>query len=105
MRPPASDQKQGCLQHAIKILGDKWTPLILNELSFSPCTFSDLEKNLPGISPRTLSQRLDKLCQAKIVSKVIYCERPPRNQYSLTPKGTELKEVLTAMSSWGAKYC
>jgi DNA-binding HxlR family transcriptional regulator len=98
-------QDTNCLQNTVNILGDKWTPLILQELSVNPCTFSELEAKLNKISPRTLSQRLEKLCQEKIISKTIYCERPPRNQYSLTPKGVELIEVLSSMAKWGAKYC
>lgn len=99
------EQKINYLQNTVNILGDKWSALILQKLSVNPCTFSELQTKLNKISPRTLSQRLDKLCQEKIVSKTIYCERPPRNQYSLTPRGSELQEVLTEMTRWGVKYC
>lgn len=92
------------LEKALDIIGDKWTALILNELSGQPCAFSELEKSVEGISPRTLSQRLTKLEEQKILEKVLYCERPPRYNYSLTAKGKELKVVLGKMADWGARY-
>jgi DNA-binding HxlR family transcriptional regulator len=99
------EQKPGCLKTTLAILGDKWTALILRDLSTRPETFSNLEKTLVGISPRTLSQRLNKLETERIISKSLYCQHPPRCKYSLTKKGTELLSVLIAMSNWGARYC
>lgn len=98
------EPKPGCLSSALKIIGEKWTCLILRDLSTAPRTFSDLEKSLVGLSPRTLSQRLNKLEGEAIIIKSLYCERPPRYQYSLTQKGLELKSVLMAMADWGARY-
>ena len=93
-----------CLQNTVDILGDKWTALILFSLTSGPCTFSDLEIGLAGISPRTLSQRLTRLAVEKIISKDLYNERPPRYQYVLTEKGAELHKILQAMEDWGAAY-
>lgn len=92
------------IEKTLEVIGDKWTALILNELSGQPCTFSELEKSVEGISPRTLSQRLEKLQGEKLLEKVLYCERPPRYNYTLTTKGTELKSVLGKMADWGARY-
>lgn len=93
-----------CLKTTLNIMGDQWTGLILGELSSGNNTFSGLESALPSISPRTLSQRLDKLETTGIVEKRQYCERPPRYNYVPTQKGIELQEVLTKMAEWGAKY-
>ncbi len=98
------EKKPGCVKAALAIVGDKWTPLILTELTEAPVTFSELEAKLEGISPRTLSQRLEKLQTQGIIDKKEYCERPPRYKYGLTKKGKELKSVLIAMSNWGNKY-
>ncbi len=76
-------------------MGDKWTPLVLRDLSSGGRTFKDLEESL-HLSPRTLSQRLDKLETEAIIQKSIYCERPPRYEYSLTEKGSELLTILKA---------
>ena len=94
----------GCIAKALAILGDKWTPLIIKEMTACPQNFSDLEKLLVGISPRTLSQRLGKLVDEGIIAKNIYCEHPPRYNYFLTEKGTDLQDILGSMASWSAKY-
>jgi DNA-binding HxlR family transcriptional regulator len=93
-----------CIQSTLRILGDKWTGLILQELCDGPRTFSMLEISLHPISPRTLSQRLCMLEQEAIIDKRQYCEHPPRSKYMLSSKGAELQEVLTKMAEWGAKY-
>lgn len=98
------EAKPGCIQRALEVLGDKWTPLIIRDLSTKPATFSALEASLTGISPRTLSQRIDMLESEKIIKKECYCERPPRFEYVLTEKGKDLQKVLSQMASWGAKY-
>jgi DNA-binding HxlR family transcriptional regulator len=94
----------GCIAKALSILGDKWTPLLIKELTACPQHFSELEKSLEGISPRTLSQRLTKLYEEGIVEKHMYCEHPPRYSYFLTDKGTDLQEILGSMADWSAKY-
>ena len=98
------ESKPGCIQTALAILGDKWTPLLLGHLTEGAKTFSDLELVLANISPRTLSQRLEKLAFEQIIQKNCYCNHPPRYRYELTDKGRELQNVLLAMAKWGGKY-
>ncbi len=99
------ESRPGCIRAALAILGDKWSPLLLKELTErNRATFSVLQDSLAGISPRTLSQRLDALEAQGVITKASYCERPVRYEYSLTSKGEDLVEVLVAMAKWGAKY-
>lgn len=98
------EDRPGCIQETLRILGDKWTALILLQLSSTDATFSQLEDGLEGISPRTLSQRLDKLESENIIERCKYCDRPPRYRYQITAKGKELQSVLRKMAAWGAKY-
>ncbi len=93
-----------CLSAALEILGDKWTPLLVRELTACPKCFSELELSLTGISPRTLSQRLDKLEAEGIVTRRLYNDRPPRYRYALTEKGNDLRVILNSMAAWGGKY-
>lgn len=99
-----SKQATGCINNALSILGDKWTPLIIKEMTVCPQKFSELEKTLTGISPRTLSQRLEKLIEHQIIRKILYCEHPPRFQYALTKKGSDLQQILGDMANWSKKY-
>lgn len=98
------ENRPGCIQSALNILGDKWTPLLLSQLVPGQKTFGQLELDLSGISPRTLSDRLTKLENCEIIKKNQYNEHPPRYKYDLTDKGLELQEVLVKMAEWGEKY-
>jgi DNA-binding HxlR family transcriptional regulator len=94
----------GCVATAMAIIGSKWTALILRDLADGSRRFSELERSLVGISPKTLSQRLDELERHNIVTKKSYNEVPPRIEYTLTDKGTDLIPLLRQMASWGNKY-
>jgi DNA-binding HxlR family transcriptional regulator len=98
-----SKNKLNSIDATLQILGDKWTALILAQISEQGLPFSKLESSLVGISPRTLSARLDKLQREKIVEKTLYCKHPPRYRYSLTHKGQGLGDILDMMSSWGSR--
>ena len=95
---------EGCVASAVKILGDKWTALILLDMAEGEKRFCQFERSLPGISPRTLSQRLDSLVEHKIVTKKAFSEVPPKVEYTLTKKGQDFIPVLKQMAAWGTKY-
>lgn len=99
-----NESKPGCVAGALAILGNKWTGLVLKDLSSGPKRFCDLESSLTGISPRTLSQRLDDLEGHGVVAKNPYSTNPPRHEYELTKKGADLLPVLQQMAEWGKKY-
>jgi len=99
-----SEPSEGCIAAALHILGDKWSGLIIRELiTAGPRRFSELEQTLGGISPRTLSQRLDMLEHCHIVVKAAVGQSP-RPVYMLTSKGEDLAPILRAMIAWGEKY-
>ncbi len=83
------------------IIGAKWTAVLVHDLSEGPRRFSDLERALPGISPRTLSERLRALEQEGVVVRRSYAESPPRVEYELTPKGRALLPIIEAMRQFG----
>jgi DNA-binding HxlR family transcriptional regulator len=98
------ESKDGCLASCMEVLGNKWTALILRDLSERPQRFSKLERSINNINPRTLSQRLDDLESHGIVTKQCFAEVPPRIEYTLTTKGRDLIPVLKQMAKWGTKY-
>lgn len=100
----ALEPKIGCIAAAMDIIGSKWTALILRDLTAGPKRFGQLEKSLAGISPRTLSQRMDDLEAHGIVTKQTFAEVPPRCEYTLTEKGTDLVPILRQMAVWGEKH-
>lgn len=99
-----TEPRCGCMTVALKVIGDKWSGLLIRELTAGPRRFGELQEALAGISPRTLSQRLDLLEAEAIVTKKSYAEAPPRVEYTLTPKGEDLIPILQSMIAWGDKY-
>jgi DNA-binding HxlR family transcriptional regulator len=98
------EPKAGCIAGAMEIVGNKWTALILRDLASGPKRFSQLEKSVGSINPRTLSQRLDDLEVHSIITKKSFAEVPPRIEYTLTSKGQDLMPILQHMATWGEKY-
>ncbi len=92
-----------CVSNTMKIIGAKWTVMILRELCEEKHRFGEIQRALNGISPRTLSARLRELEQHKIINKKIFKEIPLHVEYSLTPRGQSLKEIIVKMHEWGAK--
>lgn len=98
------EKRPGCVAEALSIVGNKWTALIVLELSKGAARFSALEHHLEGISPRTLSQRLDDLELKGLITKKYFAEAPPKVVYTLTSKGNDLTPILKSMAAWGDKY-
>lgn len=93
-----------CISKTLKIIGSKWTILLLYELSEGIKRFGELEKALTGISPRTLSLRLKQLETTGVISKKSYHEIPLHVEYSLTPKGKSLQSIVSSIKRWGETY-
>jgi len=87
-----------------EIIGTKWTSLILHDLSEGPRRFMELEHSCPGISPRTLSERLDMLEGQGVLMRRSYPESPPRVEYELTEKGRALLPVIREMRRFGRAW-
>ncbi len=87
-----------------EIVGTKWTALLVHDMSEGARRFSQLEHACPGISPRTLSERLRALEHEGIVERRSYAERPPRVEYELTQKGEALLPIIDAMRAFGADW-
>ena len=87
-----------------EIIGAKWTALIVHDLSEGARRFCELEHSCPGISPRTLSERLRTLEQEGFLERKSYPESPPRVEYTLTEKGEGLLSIIHEMSNFGHKW-
>ena len=85
------------------IIGGKWTTLIVRDLLGGTKRYSELQRSLGNVSPKVLSERLKELEKSKIIRKKIYPTVPPKTEYSLTPLGQQLKNVVLAMNDFGTK--
>jgi DNA-binding HxlR family transcriptional regulator len=84
----------------LTVLDGPWATLIVRELLTGPKRFTELRAALPGISPKTLSSRLQRFVLTGLVTRTAYPEIPPRVEYQLTPAGQRLDAVLGAMAAW-----
>jgi DNA-binding HxlR family transcriptional regulator len=87
-----------------KLVGDKWTLLIIRDLAEGCKRFSHLQKSVTGISPRTLSDRLVGLEQAGLITREAFAEVPPRVEYRLTEMGVGLIPVIQSMREYGQQW-
>ena len=95
----------GCpVARTADLIGNRWTPLILRDLAEGCRRFSELERSLVGISPKTLSERLKRLEEAEVVARNCFAEVPPRVEYSLTAKGHALLPVIEQMRRYGTEW-
>lgn len=95
----------GCpVARTAEIIGNKWTPLIVRDLARGRRRFSELERSLIGISPKTLSERLKRLEEAGVIDRTCFAEVPPRVEYALTDKGHDLLPVIESMRAFGARW-
>ena len=91
------------LSRTLAVIGDRWTLLILRDAFLRVKRFEEFEKSLK-IARRVLSERLARLVEEGILSRVPYQERPTRYEYRLTEKGLELHPAILSLVHWGDKH-
>lgn len=101
---PAEHTPQCYVAKTLKVIGSKWTMMILHNLFEGKNRFGILQRELKTISPKTLSQRLDELEKTGIIKKKIFSEVPLHVEYYLTPKGKSLEKVFSDLESWGRSH-
>jgi len=98
------DQFECPVKLTADIIGGKWKPLILFFLEGGTLRFSQLQRLIPGMTKKMLTQHLRELERDEIIRRKVYAEVPPRVEYSLTRHGESLKPILKLMSAWGNKH-
>ena len=88
---------------ALDVVGERWTLLLVRELSTGPKRFKDLLVGLPGIGTNLLAGRLKALEGEGIVRRATLPPPAGSNVYELTELGRELEPVIAALSRWGAR--
>ncbi|HLZ79940.1 MAG TPA: helix-turn-helix domain-containing protein [Sphingomonas sp.] len=88
---------------ALVRVGDAWSMLILRDAGYGATRFDQFRTSL-GIAPNILTRRLAALTEAGLLEKRRYSERPPRDEYVLTPKGRDFLPVLAVIGAWGTKH-
>ncbi len=92
------------IEVTLSVIGGKWKFLIIKELIDGPKRFSQLMRSIKGITQRMLTKQLRELERDKIIDRILYPQVPPKVEYTLTPLGKELKNVLLSLHNWGTLY-
>lgn len=81
-------------------LGDKWTVLVIMMLRNGPKRFSELKRDVVGISQRMLTLTLRALERDGVVRRTVYATIPPSVEYELTELGRSFSEPIVSLGSW-----
>jgi DNA-binding HxlR family transcriptional regulator len=85
-------------------IADKWTVLIVGRLAEGTKRFGELQRELGGISQKMLTQVLRGLARDGLVKRQVYPTVPPKVEYSLTPAGRTLIDLLERIRSWAIEH-
>lgn len=88
----------------LNVIGGKWKPLILYLLQKETLRFSQLQRNIEGITQKMLTQQLRELEKDELITRKVYPEVPPKVEYSITDFGKSLQPVFNSMDEWGRAY-
>lgn len=85
---------------ALQMVGGKWKGVILTLLNEKPHRFSELKRDLPGISERILIKQLKEMENSSLILRQDFKSMPPKVEYSITPLGKSLLNALCPLSEW-----
>jgi DNA-binding HxlR family transcriptional regulator len=92
------------IETTFRIIGKRWTVLIIREIFRGNTQFNRFMENINGISPKVLTERLRELEQLGIIRRRIVSEYPLRVEYSLTDIGKGFEPVLLSAASFSMMY-
>ncbi|MGE7022073.1 winged helix-turn-helix transcriptional regulator [Solibacillus cecembensis] len=85
---------------AIEFIGKRWMGMIIYTLLSGPKRYNELIANIPGISDRLLTDRLNDLVDAKLVTKRLIDSSTKKVEYELTASGQAFKDVMLSLQKW-----
>ncbi len=91
-------------RQVLDLIADKWTAIIIYRLSKGTKRYSELQREIGGISQKMLTQTLRSLERDGIVNRMVYPVIPPMVEYSLTPLGETLIEPLCQLCKWAETH-
>jgi DNA-binding HxlR family transcriptional regulator len=102
-RPCVLDQNSD-IRQVLDLIADKWTALIILGLSKGTKRYSELHREIGGVSQKMLTQTLRNLENSGLIDRKVYPVVPPMVEYSLTPLGTTLVKPLKTLCNWASEH-
>ena len=89
------------IRNVLARVGDKWSLLVLYNLQYKePVRFKELQRQIPDISQKSLTQTLRTLEEDGFVHREVFAEVPPRVEYNLTPRAYSFLPLVENMIRW-----
>ncbi len=102
--PPVST-RPGCpTETTLELISGRWKAMVIYWLLQEPRRFNRLQRDLGGITHRTLARQLREMEADGLVARRDFGEIPPRVEYRLTPLGRSLEPILMAMHEWAVAH-
>jgi len=92
------------VKDALDILSGKWKLPIIMSLTFGKKRFKQMQREIPGITPKMLSKELKDLEINELVERKVYDTSPVMVEYELSIYGRTLKPLINELHNWGAKH-
>lgn len=102
-RPCVLDQTSDVRQ-ILDLIADKWTALVILALSRGTRRYSELHREIGGVSQKMLTQTLGSLENSGLIHRKVYPTVPPMVEYSLTPLGETLVKPLKTLCDWASEH-
>src|ERR671938_1513110 len=99
-----SELKSCPIETTFRIIGKRWTVLIIREILIGNTQFNRFMENIKGISPKVLTERLRELERLGIIRRTIVSKYPLRVEYSLTDIGRGFEQVLLSAASFSMMH-
>ena len=102
MKPSTPHATDDCrrISDLLGLIGDKWSVLVLGQLSHGTVRFNELQRRIGGISQKMLSSTLRALERDGIVTRTVFPTVPPRVDYNLTDLGRDLLRPVKGLEDW-----
>ncbi|MFE7119388.1 winged helix-turn-helix transcriptional regulator [Streptomyces sp. NPDC057654] len=101
---PAEQEDPCRTREVLDIVGDKWSLLVVRNLSEGPRRFSELKRGIDGISQRMLTVTLRGLERDGILTRTVRNVMPPHVSYELTPMGKTLRQATVPLLEWSITH-
>lgn len=98
------DETNCPVKATMDIIGGKWKPIILYYLKEKTQRYGELQRLIPHITKKMLTQQLRELERDQIILRRVYHQVPPKVEYSLSKYGMTLQPALQLMADWGTAH-
>lgn len=92
------------INDTMAVISGKWKLPIIATLLFGKKRYTEIQRNIPKITPRMLSKELKELELNGMVVRKVYDSTPVSVEYELSKSGQSITEVLDKMIDWGIKH-